>query len=101
MRTTTKPCFSNGTEFTHWQGRNCDKCVKSVHLNEKTGIFPRYKCQVQGQVEAQYAGMAEITLRTYVATQQAECPHKQTKRKSYQRKKVEESGNLFEKGSQP
>lgn len=99
MRTTTKPCFSNGTEFMNWQGRNCAKCFKSVHFNEKTGIFPRYKCQIQAQIEAQVAGLSEITLRTYVATQQSECPYKQTKRKQYPRKgKV--SGSLFEKGGQ-
>lgn len=98
MRTTTKPCFSNGTEFMNWQDRNCCKCVKSVHFNEKTNTYPDYRCKIQEQIEGQSVGLVvEITLRTYIATQQAECPHKQTKRKQYPRK-GKESGNLFEKG---
>lgn len=97
MRTTTKPCFSNGTEFMNWQDRNCNKCVKAVHYNERSNTHPRYKCQVQAQIEGQAAGLAEITPRAYVATQQAECPHKQTKRKQYPRK-GKASGSLFEKG---
>ena len=74
-KTTTKPCFSNGTEFMAWQDRNCCRCVKAVWFNEKKNAFPAYRCAVQGQIEGQAVGLDEVRERTYNATQQNDCPY--------------------------
>jgi hypothetical protein len=93
-KTTTKPCFSNGTEFMAWQDRNCCRCVKAVWFNEKKNDFPAYRCAVQGQIEGQAAGLYEVSERTYNATQQKDCPYIKTER-TKPRKKSDGSPSLF------
>lgn len=85
-KTTTKECFTNGTDFMVWQTINCEKCVKAVWYNEKTKTFPKYRCSVQGQLEGQIAGIYEISERTYNATQQKDCPYKKTERTKKRKK---------------
>lgn len=74
MKTTIKPCFSNGTEFMWWQDVNCCHCKKAVWYNEKLDRYPKYKCAVQRDIEAQAAGIDEINVRSYEAARQSRCP---------------------------
>lgn len=74
MKTTTKPCFNNSTEFMIWQEQNCCQCKKAIWYNERLGRYPQYRCAVQRQVEEQVGGAEEVSQRTYAATQQANCP---------------------------
>lgn len=93
MKTTTKLCFSNGTEFMSWQTNNCEKCVKAVWYNEKTETFPEYRCAIQGQIEGQSVGLYEISERTYNATRTSKCPYIKTEKTKA--KKKENSLSLF------
>lgn len=94
MKTTEKPCFSNGTEYMTWQEKNCYRCVKATWYNEKTKDFPPYRCQIQGQIDGQTVGLDEINQRTYEAAQQAECPYKKTERKIYKKRVIKNQTNL-------
>ena len=95
MKTTTKPCFSNGTEYAMWQDINCCKCVKATFFNEKKNDFPQYRCRIQGQIDGQTVGISEISLRTYDAAQNTECPYKKTERKVFE-KRVIKNQTYFE-----
>lgn len=93
-KTTTKHCFSCGTDFMVWQTNNCEKCVKAVWYNEKTDSYPQYRCAIQGQLEGQLIGLYEISERTYNATQQKDCPYKKTERTK--RPKKDNNPKLFD-----
>ena len=88
--------FSNGTEFTLWQNRNCCKCVKAVWYNEK-------KDGCIGAVDdIEHIEEAAVTdgtgsKRDYDATHSYWCPYKCTERKRYpRRKKDSNQTDLFQ-----
>ena len=80
MRTTTKPCFSNGTEHMQWVERNCDRCWKQSKLNEKTGQYTRYYCKINEEIDLQMMGEMAVNTKTYVIAQMRDCPNRQEKR---------------------
>ena len=92
--TTTKHCFSNGTEFINWQDNNCGNCVKAIWYNEKTDSYPQYRCAIQRDIEAQSAGLLEINQRSYEVAQQQECPFKKTERKIHKKRKIKNQTEL-------
>jgi hypothetical protein len=53
MKTTDKPLFSNGTEFTLWQYRNCDNCVKQSRYNEKNDTYSQFRCTIDRDISMQ------------------------------------------------
>jgi len=72
--------FSNGTEFMLWQARNCDRCVKAVHVSPDTWQFPNYRCAIQKHIEEAAIRDGMGNKRDYEATR-SDCPYKQTERK--------------------
>lgn len=87
--------FSNGTEFTLWQARNCEKCVKAVWFNEEKRFLPKYRCMVQKHIEEAAVTDGMGSKRDYDATHSYWCPYKSTERKRYP-KKVKENKNQVE-----
>jgi hypothetical protein len=81
MKTTDKPLFSNGTEFTSWTFRNCDKCVKQSHYNEKNDTYSAFRCSIDRDISMQQVGLNEVNLKSWETTQLKDCPHIQTERK--------------------
>ena len=79
----TYQLFSNGTECMVWQENNCEKCVKAVFYNDKCGIFPKYRCAIQREIEFASVSDGCGSQRAYEATNKAVCPHLQTERKKY------------------
>lgn len=94
MKTTLKSMFSNGTEFTSWQFRNCDKCVKASVYKEKKDVYTNYKCTIQRDIDGQVIGLQEVPLRSYNATQLADCPYRQTERKARKKRVIKNQLNL-------
>ena len=89
--------FSNGTEFTLWQNRNCCKCVKAVWYNEKKDIYPKYRCMVQKHIEEAAVTDGMGSKRDYDATHSYWCPYKCIERKRYpRRKKDSNQTDLFQ-----
>ena len=81
MKTTDKQLFSNGTEFTSWTFRNCDKCVKQSHYNEKTDTYSAFICSIDKDISMQQVGLNEVNLKSWETTQLKDCPYIQTERK--------------------
>lgn len=104
MKTTQKPLFSNGTEFTVWTGENCEQCIKSRSFcpsKRPQSAFdedtPNYRCSIEREIDWQMIGNDEVAQRSYDATHMLNCPYKQTEYKRYpRRQKVKGVGNLFE-----
>ena len=71
MARTTRPCFSNGSEWEWWMERNCDKCRKNA--SESTLTF---HCAIQRDIYTQAMGYGneEIRQESYEATQHSDCP---------------------------
>ena len=88
--------FSNGTEFMSWQTENCEKCVKAVWYNEKTGEYPSYRCQLQKHIELASATDGMGNKRDYTATHSRICPRRQTERPKRKPRESENQMNLFE-----
>lgn len=86
--------FSNGTEFMLWTARNCERCVKYVHYNEKTDTMPKYRCAIQKHIEMALIGDGTGNKRDYEATHQCNCPHIITNRKVYQRRLRKDKSQL-------
>ena len=80
------PLFSNGTEFMLWQSRNCDRCVKAVHVSPDTWKLPKYRCAIQNHIELAAVTDGMGNKRDYEATHSYTCPHLQTERKAYKKK---------------
>lgn len=76
-KTTQKPMFSNGTEFSTWIEANCAHCRKfnSNALPSREDQTSTYKCAIQRDIEMQYLGLSEVYQRSYDATQQDKCPY--------------------------
>ena len=85
MKTTTKDCFSNGTEWMNWTARNCDRCWKSSRP-KPDGDYTAYRCRINAQIDAQAVGISEISQRTYDIAHLRDCPHRQEQRPVYRRK---------------
>ena len=85
------PLFSNGTEFDHWTYNNCEKCVKAVFYNEKRGVWPKYRCAIQKNIDEACIGDGKGTKRVYDACRSAECPYKRIERKAYPKRKKDNS----------
>ena len=68
--TTTKPCFSCGSEAGDWMDRNCDDCKKTT-----TGAT--FHCAIQSDIYKQWFGSCndEIRLSSYEATRHNYCPN--------------------------
>lgn len=81
MRTTTKPCFANGTEHMQWVARNCDQCWKQSRLIERTGEYTTYKCKINEQIDRQLMGEMTVYMKTYATAQMRDCPGRQKKKK--------------------
>lgn len=92
--TTTEHCFSNGTKFLYWQNNNCAQCVKATWYNEIKNEFPKYRCSIQRDIEAQSAGLHEINQRSYEVAKQDECPFKKTERKIQKKRKIKNQTEL-------
>lgn len=82
MKTTTAPCFPNGSWFADWIECNCEggivgkPCIKRQRFHD--GEYGPFYCAIQKQVIAQYLGADEVSVRTYQACQMRDCPHKRT-----------------------
>lgn len=50
----SRSLFSNGSEYRHWQSRNCDRCTKS-QMDESTGCFP--DCELAEAIADNAAGI--------------------------------------------
>lgn len=87
MRTTNKPMFCNGTEFLDWYSVNCERCIKATWWNPKTNSYPIFRCSIQRDIEMQAAGIDKVSLRSYNATRNIDCPYRKTERKVYIRRK--------------
>lgn len=88
MKLTDKDAFSNGTEYMMFLDRNCEKCVKMSHYNEKTDQYTQYRCAIQREIDCQMALNQPISERTLKVCNDfimrgALCPNLQTKRKHY------------------
>lgn len=70
-KTTTRPCFSNGTEWEWWMALNCGHCKKNASDSTLT-----FHCAIQRDIFKQAIGYGneEIRLASYEATQQSRCP---------------------------
>ena len=76
--------FSNGFEFMQWQARNCDRCIKAVHVSPDTWKLPKYRCAIQNHIELAAVTDGMGNKRDYEATHSHTCPHIQTERKNYE-----------------
>ena len=80
--------FSNGSEYMTWQCLNCERCVRAVWYNERTGKFPKYRCRVQEEIDMAAVTDGYVSERTYNAVRQSQrCPYIRTERKHYAPKK--------------
>ena len=84
--------FSNGTEFMRWQARNCDRCIKAVHVSPDTWKFHNYRCAIQNHIELAAVTDGMGNKRDYEATHSYTCPHLQTERK----KRIKKDPNQLE-----
>ena len=82
MKTTIEPMFSNGTEFTSWTFRNCDRCLKQSHYNEKNDTYSAFRCTIDRDISMQAAGFTEVNVKSYETAHLKDCPYIQTERKS-------------------
>lgn len=89
------PLFSNGTESMIWQSRNCERCVKSVHVNSDTWQFPKFRCAIQNHIELAAVTDGMGNERDYEATHSYTCPHIQTERKTYKKYKKKDKNQLM------
>ena len=80
MKTTTKNCFSNGTEWMIWTSNNCDQCHKQSKYKLDEDEYTKFVCKIDMEINGQMAGLQEISERTYNITQQADCPYRQAVR---------------------
>lgn len=87
MKTTIDPMFSNGTEMMNWQHKNCCHCVKMSTYNEKNGEFTKFRCSIDKDIQAQAAGLSEVSLRSYQVVQKPICAFIQTERKKTHKKR--------------
>lgn len=103
MKTTTAPCFSNGSWFADWVELNCEggivgkPCIKRQRFHD--GDYGPFHCAIQKQIIGQYLGGGEVSVRTYQACQEHDCPHKRTKyvkRKCKPKPKPDNQPKLFE-----
>ncbi len=94
MKTTTDPMFSNGTEFTSWTFRNCDKCVKQSHYNEKKDTYSAFKCSIDRDMSMQAAGLIEVNIKSFETVKNKDCPYIQTERKVHKRRIIKGQFNL-------
>ena len=88
MKRTSEPAFSNGTEHIMFLERNCEKCVKYSHYNEKTDTYTQYRCAVQKDIDLQMFSDEPISQRTKDITDNFTlhgilCPNLLTHRKKY------------------
>lgn len=94
MKTTDKPLFSNGTEFTSWTFRNCDNCVKQSHYNEKNDTYSQFRCSIDRDISMQQVGLNEVNLKSWETTQLKDCPYIQTVRKVGKKRVIKNQLNL-------
>ena len=94
------PCFSNGTEFMWWLGRNCDHCTKSPkYHNDKDGEwYSKSRCKIRDEIDMQAVGNGDeaVSYRTFEATHKTDCPFIQKDWPKRKRTKKDESLNMFE-----
>ena len=88
MKRTSEPAFSNGTEHIMFLERNCEKCVKYSHYNEKTDQYTQYRCAIQRDIDMQQALGQPISERTLKICDDfimhgILCPNLLTHRKKY------------------
>ena len=78
MATTTRPCFSNGSEAEWWMDRNCDHCIKAWRLKSNGIDYTKSRCKIQDEILTQWMGRGDesINQRTYDVTHKADCPYK-------------------------
>lgn len=90
MKKTSKPLFSNGSEFSMWEQINCQNCWKSGNESRKT------MCSIYRDIEHQLMGEMLVNINSYIITKELKaCPNKEEQRKSYPRKKVYNHPKLF------
>ena len=94
MKKTSKPCFSNGTEFTSWTFRNCDRCVKQSHYNEKKDTYSAYKCTIDRDIAIQQVFDEPINLKSWETTQLKDCPYIQTEHKPKKKRTIKNQTTL-------
>ena len=98
MKKVDKDPFSNGTEYSLWEERNCDRCWKSSHL--KKGGDPDYseytqiKCAIQRDIFTRMYSDVPISQRTIDVCRMRDCPYRQEHRPKYEKYKNEPK--LFE-----
>ena len=95
MATTTRPCFSNGSEAEWWMDRNCDHCIKAWRLKSNGIDYTKSRCKIQDEILTQWMGRGDepINQRTYDVTQKADCPNKM---EHYQKRKPKKYKNQLE-----
>ena len=90
--TTTKPLFSNATEWERWTARNCERCIK--HSRPKGDEYTAFRCAVDRDIQAQSAGIHEVSERSHDTVAFQYCPYKQTSRKPHKKRKIKGQGEI-------
>ena len=95
MKTTESLLFSNSTEMMCWRDANCDRCIKASTYNEKTDEYTKFRCQIDADIQAQAAGLSEVSQRSYNIVQNEVCPFIQTQRKTPKKRKIKGQVVMF------
>lgn len=98
VRTTTKPCFSCGSEAGDWLNHNCDNCIKGSRLKKDGFYWTKGRCVYQDDIYTQWfgTGSEEIREATYSLTREWDCKKRQEHHKPRVKKDKDKSLNLFE-----
>jgi hypothetical protein len=88
MKKTEEPLFSNGTEFTCWIYRNCERCVKQSHFIDDIKGWSNFRCSIDRDIQLQLAGYDEVNKRSLETVQNNICPYIQTKWKRITKKRL-------------
>lgn len=88
MKTTCEPMFSNGSELMTWTANNCDNCIKQSKYKEETDNYSEFRCTIDRDINMQVIGVHEVSLRSYLVTQNSVCPYIQTERKLPKKRKI-------------
>lgn len=92
MKKVDKDPFSNGTEYSIWEERNCDRCWKSSHIkNNSDPDYPDYTpitCAIQRDIFTRMVSdKTPISQRTIDICQKPDCPFRQERRPKYEKNK--------------
>lgn len=95
--TTTRPCFSCGSECADWLDRNCENCIKASRTKDGGYTYTKGRCVYQKDIFLQFSGFGneEIRQKTHYITQFADCPFRAEHNKKRKNRKQDNSPTLF------